>query len=441
MTQSVCPHCGEALDAYAVRCANCGQPASPYLGAQGTPGTPETIGAWAMPAPDALATATLAPVTRDGRPPAVGLAWLIAVLPAALLLTWWLVGWWPGFLAVVAHFAIVLTVVALDSRRLDRELIDVEWPWALLTPATYLFVRYAKTRRALAAAWLGTASTAVWLLALVAALLAATLNSPLAIRTRVIPELQDVVAASQSFRQTYSTWSLTRNDSMDEALRASADDFAAALDALVAELDRQDFPDDLDSEVVALTGSLTALAGELDDIEAARGWITMSRESCDVTTGSAETTQALADFTDAIEAPDADVIAALVPYVRGASDFCQLELPMLDGFSAFQAGVRSKDPTQIRNGYAVMANSLDEVVAGLREFEWPGTQAVPLADVRTSYQAAADAAHRAVERFDAVDYLGFKLAAHEFVRSLRDLGAAEAQLNADYLVAINSLGS
>jgi hypothetical protein len=437
MTQATCPHCGTAIDEYAVRCAQCNEPASPYLG---TPGTSGAFGTWPMPAPDPVATATL-PVTRDGRPPDVAFAWLIAALPVVLLLVWWLVGWWPGFLAVVAHFAIVLTVVALDSRRLDRELIDVEWPWALLTPATYLFVRYTTTRRALAAAWVGTASTAVWLIALVAALVAANLNSAFAIRARVAPEVHDVMASSQSFRQTYNTWSQTKNNSMDEALRKSADELATALDALAADLRSEDFPDYLDADVAALTTALSAHAAELDDIESAGDWIGMSRESCDVAASSVDTTQALADFTDAIDAPDAQAIASMVPLARGASDFCHVELPMLDGFEALRADVRSKDPTQIRNGYDVMARRLDEVVAGLRDFHWPGDRAIPMDDTIASYEAAADAAHRVVERFDAGDYVGFKLAAREFVRSLRGIAEAEAQLNAAFLAAINSAAS
>lgn len=424
MAPTTCGNCGASVDVYMTTCAACRRPLTPGGDEQSAP-------TWGQGEADSAQLALLSPVeTRSGEPAPTALAWVIALLPVFLMIGAIAAGWWPNPVVLVAQIVLVLAVIGWDSRRLDRELIDVSWLWGLLTPATYLFIRAIKCGRGHVAAWLGLISTSAWIVGVLVGAFLAVMTSAPVVSYRLNQELREVSSATTAFRNAQVEWTQAPGNSGAAELQDAARNLSVALDGLRAELTDDSTPDDLELEVTALSASLDELSDEIDDVASADGLLEVSRQQCEASIASHTNDKAIAVYLSATGSPEAATIAALLPASKASADYCVLNLPLIDAVESFVDSVKTgKSLAALRTAYGSFAGDIEVATSGMRDQTWPEPLRDEMVEVISEYERAASAASQVAAAFDARDFPAAREAGREMAEALKSAGAAEVSLS------------
>lgn len=426
MAPDACTHCGAQIDAYMTTCAACRRPIAPQFG---TP-QPRAVDRSATE-PYGADTALLAPPqTRSGEPASSALAWVIAVLPIILMLAAIAAGWWPHPVVLIAQMVLVLAVCGWDSRTLDRELIDVSWFWALLTPATYLFIRAARTGRGHVAAWCGLVSTSAWFVGILVGTIVAIMASAPVASYQFNQELRTLSSAGDAFRTAQVNWSQAPGNSGAGELQAAARDLTEALDAFRAELIDDTPPEELKSSVSELSASVATLSDEINDVATADGLFDLGRQQCEASMASYANSEELVEYLTAINDPQVAAVARLLPASQASADYCSLSLPLLDSIEDFVASMRNASSVaSVRSAYADFATGTKNVTSGMRDQSWPDSVDDEMEAVIAAYDRAAAAASRVVKALDRREFPAARQAGREMAQELKVAGAAEESLS------------
>jgi hypothetical protein len=425
MALSTCRYCNAPVDVFMTECGACRRPiAAGWDSADGAAPT------WGATEQHESAVAVIAPpATRSGKPAPIVLAWVIAVSPVALMLLAIAVEWWPNIAVLAATCLIVLALAGWDSRRLDRELIDVEWFWALLTPVTYLFVRAARTRRGQAAAWVGAVAIAIWFAALIGGVIVAVIESPQVTNLRLTPQIQEVAAAGRNYEEAITTWTTAPGNSEAPALQAAATRLSTALDDLQGALDGYDFPADMSDEVAELSTTLDRLSDDLDDVATAERTFDISRESCEAAITSYDNDSAIFAYLTAAGDSQAGTLLAVLPISKAGADFCTLQLPFLDAVETFVTDVRQHNSrSALQRDYETFAREIDILTQNMEDHEWPANIESEINTLSTAYGQAAEASRQVANSLDERDYRGIRAETQAMVAALKAAGQAEIEL-------------